>query len=132
MKYLLITLIAILSTSCASNKPINKEYEAQNIALVKNTIFDPIFSIKTKSTTLKAINGKPVSDKSSHEVPAGEHDFTASCVYYETSTFILEGTHTFKVNIIKGHTYKLFPVTATHKVTKKPACVILIEDLTKT
>ena len=131
MKSIILVTLALFISGCATKVALNKDYESRNIALVKNTIFDPILSIKTKSTTLKAIDGKAVKDKWSHEVPAGEHNFTASCQYYETSTFILTGEHTFKVNLKKGHTYKLTPVPAKHKATGKVTCVILTKDLTE-
>lgn len=63
MKKIVIMTIALFVSGCAANVPINKELESGNIALVKNTIFDPILSIKAKSSTLKAIDGKAVKDK---------------------------------------------------------------------
>jgi len=130
MKFLYILLILVLTASCASMQPIDKSLSANNLALVKNTIFDPIFSIKSKSTTLKEIDGKAVNDQTSHKVSAGKHTFTASCEYYETSTYVLAGTHTFEVTLEKGHTYQLIPVPATHKETNKATCVFALEDLT--
>lgn len=64
-------------------------------------------------------------------MPAGEHKFKASCEYYETSALVLTGTYTYKVNLIKGHTYQLTPVPARNTKTKELTCAIITKDLTK-
>ena len=130
MKYIYILTISAFITSCSSMQPIDQNLSANNLALVKNTVFDPLFSIKSKSTTLKAIDGKAINDETNHEISAGKHTFTASCEYYETSTYVLTGTHTFEVALEKGHIYQLTPVPATHKKTNKATCVILLKNLT--
>ena len=131
MKILILSLLTLVISGCASTEKFNKNFAAQNIATVKNTIYDPIFSVKTKSTRVKKIDGAIVEDKSRYQLSAGKHTLTVSCNYYETASFILFGTHTINVNLIKGHTYKLIPVAAKKKTTGEAICFPQFKDITE-
>lgn len=131
MKLLTLTITFLMLSACATTEKVNKKFEEQNIAIVKNTTFDPIFSLKTKYTTVKKIDGKEVENKSSYQLPAGKHSLTVSCEYFETSSFVLVGERTFEINLIKGHTYKLIPLPAKKKATGEPVCYPRAKDLTK-
>ena len=131
MKRITLTLLALATSACATTEKLNLNFSAQNIAVIKNTTFDPIFSIKTKETTVKKINGKIVEDESSYKLPAGEHTLIVNCHYYETSFLILFGVRTIKVNLTKGHTYKLIPLPARNKSTGKAVCYPQFKDITE-
>jgi len=127
-----ILILSALLASCATTSPYNLELAEKNTAVVKDTVFDPIFSIKPKSSTLKKINGKETSYTSfSNEIPAGEHEFFVNCQYFETSTLAYGNDQSIKVTLEKGHTYKLVPYLAFDKKEQRTTCVSILEDQTK-
>ena len=135
MKYrnsVFVVCLSLMLSACATTEPYNKDYETRNVALIKDTIFDPIFSIKTKSATVKKIDGKETKYTStSNEVTAGEHELFTACTYYETSTLFYDNEHPLKVNVEKGHTYKLIPILIADNNTRKITCISKLQDLTK-
>ena len=131
MKKIILPLLALSLMGCATTEKFNNNFATQNIAVVKNTTYDPIFSIKSKETTVLKINGKTVEDESSYKLPAGEHTLVVKCNYFETATYVLFGERTIKANLTKGHTYKLIPIPARKKSTGKSVCYPQFKDITE-
>jgi len=135
MKYnniIYLFLSVLLFNGCASTVSFNKGYESRNIALVKDTVFNPIFSIKSKSATVTKIDDKETNYTStSNEIISGIHILQTKCTYYETSSLVYANKHPLNVNLVKGHTYKLVPVLVANDFKKKITCISKLIDITK-
>jgi len=122
----------VMLSGCASTEAFNKDYEMKNVALVKDTVFDPLFSIKSKSATVTKIDDKEISYSSfSNEISAGKHNLLTKCTYYETSSLVFMNEHPLNVNLIKGHTYKLVSILVADDKKKKVTCMSKLNDITK-
>ena len=131
MKIVYLILLTSLLSACTSIENINKKMAEPDVAIVNNTTFDPIFSIKTKYTIIEKINGEKVGYKSSYQLPSGDYALTVSCNYFETASLILVGENTLNINLQKGHTYKLIPLPTKDKSSGASICYTRAKDVTK-
>lgn len=130
MKKLIIIIPTLLLTACATTAvKFNTEFAGKNLAIIEDTVYDPIFAINPENATVTSIDGKETEwTSTSNKISGGKHLLNTKCSVTKAGTLVFYGNNEIKVNLKAGHTYKLIPALKRPPVRE---CVSIIKDITK-
>ena len=131
MKKIIMSIASVLLLSACATTAVkfNPEYANKGVAVIEDTVFDPIFAINPENATVTSIDGKETSwTSTSNEIASGKHVLNTKCSITKAGTLVFYGKNEIKATLKAGHTYKLIPVL------KKPPvreCKSILKDITK-
>jgi hypothetical protein len=135
-KILMSSLTVMLVTGCSTSSDLKVDpmLTSYDLARVVNTTRDDVSFLYTKKALLIKVDGRQVEESrlySATNVKAGKRKLTVRCIYILDSLSSYIDEKTITADLVKGHTYKLYPTIKPKTAASKESCSADIKDLTK-